>query len=229
MSAFDLRSARKHKHLTQCQMAVQLGVTQAYLSMLESKRRPVPDHLLPSVVEHYGLPASVLPFLGGKNWGRVDDNEVATALAALGYPGFAYLNKRHAKWNPAELLLAALTKDNLESRVTEALPWLAYRYSELNWGWAVREAKLNNVTNRLGFVVALARELAERKLDSTAVERLRSVECQLAPSVLRKKETLCHENMTKVERQWLEERSTSEAQKWNVLSDLSTEQLAHGA
>jgi hypothetical protein len=98
----------------------------------------------------------------------------------------------------------------------------------LNWEWAVREAKVNNVTNRLGFVVALARELAERKHDSTAAETLRRVESQLEPAVLRKKETLCHEHMTKVERRWLEDRSSSEACKWNVLSDLSMEQLVHG-
>jgi transcriptional regulator with XRE-family HTH domain len=222
---FDLRSVRRQKRLTQSYVAAKLGVTQAYLSMMERHRRPVPDHLLPVFMALYGFSASVLPFRGRSHWAEMNDNELATELATLGYRGFAYLDKRQARWNPAELLLAALTRSDLETRVTEALPWVAYQYSNIDWEWAVREAKVNNVTNRLGFVVAVGRELAEKKQDTNAVEVLRDVEMTLEPAVLRNLETLCHDRMTNVERRWLEHRSTPVARKWNVLSDLSAEQL----
>ena len=46
-------------------------------------------------------------------------------LAALGYPGFSYLTTRRPKKNPAEVLFAALGAKHLDSRVIEALPWIA--------------------------------------------------------------------------------------------------------
>src|ERR1700675_1132159 len=64
--------------------------------------------------------------------------------------------------NPAEVLLGALAQDDLEPRLVEALPWLVLRYSTLDWSWVVREAKVRDLQNRLGFVVGLARQLAVR-------------------------------------------------------------------
>lgn len=222
---WDLRTARKQKGLTQQQAAAALGVTQAYLSMLENNQRPVPTKKLLLVIEVYGLPYSALPFLGHEHWNRLDSEEVANELAALGYAGFSYLRPGQPKWNPAELLVAALTNDQLESRVAEGLPWLAYAFSGLNWDWVTREAKVNDVTNRLGFVVTLARELADRKGDWSAADVLRNVETRLQRSILIREETFCNESMTNAERRWLQTRKTPEAQQWNVLSDLSSENL----
>ncbi|HEX7289304.1 MAG TPA: helix-turn-helix transcriptional regulator [Candidatus Angelobacter sp.] len=227
MFTFNLRNARKQKRMTQRQVADRMGVSQAYVSMLEGNKRRVPSRQLAKVVGAYGLSASALPFHGSKNWDRVDGDKVATELGTLGYPGFAYMRVGRPKWNPAELLLAALTKDDLETRVTEGLPWLAYTHSDMDWDWVVREAKNNNVTNRLGFVVTLARELAERKGDTATVARLRAVEARLQPCVLLHPRTLCREHMTQAERRWLSTRSTPQARQWNVLSDLSLEHLAH--
>jgi transcriptional regulator with XRE-family HTH domain len=225
---FDLRTARKRKGFTQRRAASLLGVSQAYLSMLESGRRPVPLDQLPRVINVYGLPPSALPLRGPENWAKLDDSDLANELAALGYPGFSYVRGRRPRWNPTELLLAALTKAELESRVAEALPWLAYAFSAgLNWDWLVREAKTNDVTNRLGFAVALARGLAERKPDLAAVEALRAVETRLLPSVLLREQTFCHEQMTNAERRWLKDKRTAEAQRWNMLSDLSSDRLIH--
>jgi transcriptional regulator with XRE-family HTH domain len=225
---FDLRTARKQKGLTQEKAASYLGVTQAYLSMLENKHRAVPEHQLLRVAEVYGLPSSELPLRGPQNWRQLDNREVASELAALGYAGFSYMHGSRPKWNPAELLLAALTKDELESRVAEGLPWLVYAFNnDMNWDWLVREAKANDVTNRLGFAVTLARKVAERREDPAASEALRGIELRLFPSVLLREDTFCHEQITSAERRWLKDNRTAEAQHWNVLSDLSSERLSH--
>jgi hypothetical protein len=52
---------------------------------------------------------------------------LATELASLGYPGFAYLKSRGKK-NPAEVLLSALSSNHLEARLVEALPWILLKY-----------------------------------------------------------------------------------------------------
>jgi transcriptional regulator with XRE-family HTH domain len=227
MRDLNLRDARKQKGFTQQQAAKRLGVTQAYLSMLERKRRQIPAQKLSLVVDVYGLPPSALPFRGEGEWSRLHESVVASELAALGYPGFAYLSSGRPTWNPAELLLAVLTRDELETRVAEGLPWLAYAHSDLDWDWTVREARTHNVVNRLGFVVTLARELAGKKSDVAAAAMLREVEARLEPSVLLRTETFCREHMTQAERRWLREHSTPQARHWNVLSDVSSEDLVH--
>ncbi|SRR5258708_6511036 len=227
MFSFDLRAARKQQGMTQKQAAAYLGVSQAYLSMVENGRRPVPGHQLNQVVEVYGLPPSALPMRG--HWNHLDNSKVAHELAALGYPGFSYMNVARPQWNPAELLVAALTKDELESRVAEGLPWLAYAFNNMDWNWAVRKAKTNDVTNRLGFVVTMARELADRKGNDSVAMTLRAVETQLQRSTLVREDTFCNERMTQAERRWLQKSRSPEARRWNVLSDLASEHLVHVA
>jgi hypothetical protein len=51
-----------------------------------------------------------------------DNENLASDLAALGYPGFAYL-RASPKRAPAEVVLSALQVANLEPRLVEALPW----------------------------------------------------------------------------------------------------------
>lgn len=75
----DPRTARKQKGLTQRKAASYLGVSQAYLSMLESKRRPVPARQLSRVIEVYGLPPSALPLCGSENWQQFDEAELPTS------------------------------------------------------------------------------------------------------------------------------------------------------
>jgi len=137
------------------------------------------------------------------------------------------MNNSRPQWNPAELLVAALTKNELESRVAEGLVWLAYAFTDMNWDWVAREAKVNDVTNRLGFVVTLARTLAEKKANDSATETLRVMETRLKRSTLVQEETLCHDQMTRTERKWLENNRPPEARQWHVLSDLLPEHLEH--
>ena len=80
------------------------------------------------------------------------------------YPGFAHLRARKA--NPAAVILAALRRADLETRLAEALPWVLLTYPDLDWWWLIRHAKLHDVQNRLGFLVAVAKGLAADKLES---------------------------------------------------------------
>ena len=99
----------------------------------------------------------------------------------------------------------------------------------MNWDWVAREAKVNDVTNRLGFVVTLARKLAEKKGNDSAIETLRVVETRLKRSILVQEETLCHEQMTQIERKWFEDNRSPEASQCHILSDLLPEHLDHVA
>ena len=91
-----------------------------------------------------------------------EDNEnLASDLAALGYPGFVYL-KRRRQTKPAEVLFSALSVKNLDARLAEALPWVLLTYPELDWQWLIQEARLNELQNKLGFLTNVARRLAEK-------------------------------------------------------------------
>ncbi len=100
---------------------------------------------------------------------------MTTALATLGYPGFAWRRRRQGL-NPAELLLRALKTADLDARVVEALVWVALTYANLDWEWLVRQAKLDDLQNRLGFLVTLARQLADQRGNAEVSARLARVE-----------------------------------------------------
>jgi len=228
MTGQDLREARRRRGWTQEQAAEHLGLSQAYVSMLERDRRPLPAHLAKDVLREYEVSPLALPLRGPVAWAEVDNDLLAKELAGLGYPGISYMKAR-ASWNPADLLVAALTKDDLEPRVAEALPWLVLRYCDADWSWAVRETKLRDEQNRLGFVVTLAREVAQRKGDTVSADKLLYLEHQLERGKLSYVGTFCHENMSQAEKRWLREKSSSEARRWNLLSDLAPEHLDHAA
>lgn len=227
MTGFELLQAREKKGWTQQEAAPRLGLSQSYLSMLEQNKRAVPKSRFEQVLAVYDvLSPLALPLQGEEKWGELGDQKVAEQLSALGYPGFSYMRAK-ATWNPAELLVAALTKDELESRLSEALPWLALKFSTMKWDWVVLQVKMHDSQNRLGFVLTLARLLAERMGNNAVSQQLSNVEKGLLPSVLLRELTFCHEHMPQAERRWLKENSTPEAKKWNVLSDLSPEHLSH--
>ena len=48
------------------------------------------------------------------------------------------------------------------SRTLEALPWLMFNFAEMNWEEVVKEAKLSDAQNRLGFLISLAYEKARQ-------------------------------------------------------------------
>jgi transcriptional regulator with XRE-family HTH domain len=221
-----LQEARRTAGLTQLQVAERLGVTQAYVSMLEQGRRPVSERMRNQVAHAYRLGPSALAVSGDRS--PMDSGDVASGLAALGYEPLGYLRTRRQR-NPAEVLLRALRQANLESRVAEALPWILMQHTDLDWEWLVRETKLADVQNRLGFVVTLARQVAERQGRDALAAQLRQCETGLEVSRLAREDTFCHESLTQAERRWLRRERPPEAAHWNLLTGLRADQLRYAA
>jgi len=221
-----LVEARQAAGLTQADVAARLGVTQAYVSMLEQGRRRVPSALQDTVARVYRLGPASLSVTGEHT--PMPSDAVAPSLAALGYEPFGYLRRRR-RLNPAEVLLRALRSPDLESRVAEGLPWLLLQYPDLDWDWLVRDAKLADAQNRLGFVATLARQTAERWANPALAEQLRQREAQLEASRLAREDTFCRESMTQAERRWLRTERSAEAAHWNLLTGLRADRLPYAA
>lgn len=229
MTGRDLRKGRQQKGWTQEEAASRLGVSQPYLSLLEKEVRRVPEKLARKAATAFRLSAVTLPVETA--WSQVQtktEDALAADLAALGYPGFSHL-KGGRKKNPAQVLLSALSAQNLNSRLTEALPWVLLGYPDLDWQSLVKEAKVRDLQNRLGFVTSVARRLAERQGDSVKAEWLRSKESTLERSRLLLEDTLCHDSLTKAERQWLDTARSQEAKYWRLLTDLKPEHLSYAS
>jgi hypothetical protein len=197
---------------------------------MEHGRRPVPDHAARAVVRLLRLPASALPLPESTGNEPASEPWIERALARLGYPGFAYRKKPGARRNPAEVLLRALACDDLDPRLVEALPWLLLQFEGFVLEKLAVPAKLGDLQNRLGFIVSLAREVAE--LDPRWRHRtgeLRHLETSLEPSRLAREEAYGTVASTESMRDWLRDNRSSAAEHWNILSDLKTEHLPYAA
>jgi transcriptional regulator with XRE-family HTH domain len=230
MQGTALKNARLKKGWTQQESALALGVTQAYLSMLEKGRRYVPDRLVLKAQKVLSLPPTALPLLPEPETMTRTAKKLdwARELGALGYPGFSY-QAAQVRHNPAFVLFAALNKPDLDSRITEGLPWLALNYADLDWKWLVRNAKLHDRQNRLGFTVSLAREVAQARDDKKRAKALQHCAQVLEASRLVRQDTYCHDSMTKAERDWILQNRSSLAKHWNLLTDLKGEHLAYAS
>lgn len=155
-----------------------------------------------------------------------ENNMLASDLAALGYPGFSHLTP-HRKRSPAEVVLSALQVANLDSRVTEALPWVLLAYPDLDWQWLLREVLVQELQNKLGFLSNLARRLAEKLGRLETAKQLGEHEATIERARLAREETLCHDSLTQAERTWLRSNRSKEAEHWDLLTDLSPEHLSH--
>lgn len=220
-----LRTARQARGWTQAHAAARLGVSQTYLSLLESGRRSLSSAVARRLSKHFEVPATHLPLLRAQP--QPGDAELARSLGRAGYPGFTHL-KRGTRLNPAQVLVSALRLPELDPRTAEALPWLVRAHADLDWAWVVRQAKLRDLQNRVGFVVALGRELATRAGETETVARLTQVEHQLERSRLAREDTLCHESITEAERRWHRTHRSPLAAHWNLLTGLVPEHLSHG-
>jgi len=228
MNGQQLQSARKQKGWSQEHGAAKLGVAQAYLSLLEGGARRVPEKLAVKAVRVYGLSQAHLPVKARDiHVPQLDENRLATELAGIGYPGLSHLKTRRRKRNPAEILLSALGRDELDSRLVEALPWVALKFPDLDWQWLTHAAKVNDLQNRLGFVTGLARRLAELRGEHESAALPARQESALERSRLMREDTLCHESLTEAERRWLRKHRPAEAKRWRLLTDLTPERLDH--
>jgi transcriptional regulator with XRE-family HTH domain len=228
MDGNSLKEARLKKNWTQERAALALDVTQAYWSMLEKGHRPVSDRFVRRALKVLNLPPTTLPLRSEEVGLRVSSQKLdfSAELGALGYPGFSHLRVRRRR-NPAEVLLEALNEANLDSRVAEGLPWVALAYVDMDWDWLVRNAKLHDRQNRLGFALSLASEVSEGKKDSERTRKLRSCGEVLESARLAREDTFCHDSMTQAERAWLREHRSPSAAHWNLLTDMKGENLAY--
>jgi len=223
-----LKAGRTAKGLKQTQAAARLGVSQSYLAMLENGARRLTPKLARRAAKVYGLPPTVLPHSHLVPGPGVSADTLVNDLAALGYPGFAHRSSPKQKpKNPSDVLLAALAQHDLEARLVEALPWLVLKYWNVDREWLVREAKLRNLQNRLGFVVHLARNLAERTHDEPKRVALGALEAELDRSRLVHEDTLCKASLREPERRWLEANRSDEAKHWNLVTDWTANHLRY--
>lgn len=223
-----LQSARGARGWTQKRAARQLGVTQAYLSMLERGRRVPPPTLATRLAEVYSLSPASLPLPAG-DWQPLlaGDREVAAELGRLGYPGLA-ARRRGEQKNPAELLLTALSLGDLDRRLIQALPWLFLRYPEMDSAWLLDRARRLDLQNRLGFIVTLAREVREARSEPVP-PNLADLEAALDRSRLARFGTLCQSSMSEEQGRTLYQTRSETARRWNLLTDLKAEALPYAA
>ena len=224
MSGTTLRQARKARLMTQNVLARELGVTQAYVSLLETGDRPVPPTLQKKLASVLDLGPTALPLPAEPR--PLTGDAVAKVLGRLGYAGFAH--RRGAKaLNPAQVVVGALLSPDLDSRLAEGVTWLLGRYTDLDWNWLLPCVKRNDLQNRLGFLVELAANTARVKGDSRAAETLLKWRDVLDKSRLDRDEPLSRVRMTNVERRWLSEHRPAEAKRWRVLSSLGPEAVTN--
>jgi transcriptional regulator with XRE-family HTH domain len=228
MKPQELRAARLEKGWGQTAVAARLGVTQPYVNMLEKGKRRLTPKLARKLALVYGFSPAELPVSETFRPPKADAQWLGESLAKLGYPGFAYLRSHVAKKNPGEVLLTALAQKSLEARLAEALPWLPLQYWQMDSSWLVEQARKLNLQNRLGFVVSLARQVAERNpQDDHRTHALRELEQRLDESRLANEDAFYRPPRTDGEREWLLQNRTQEAQHWNLLTDLRPEHLQY--
>jgi transcriptional regulator with XRE-family HTH domain len=223
MSGAQVRAARARLGLTQQQAARRWRLSQTYVSLVEHDKRPAPGRLARLLARTEPRMATGLPLDGP----RAKADDLPRLLGALGYPGFAYLASSAHLANPAVVVLAALRMPVVPTRVTEGLPWLLATFVDLDWSWLLGQAKLFSVQNRLGFLVNLARRVADRRGEAEAVRRLTQVEQTLDDARLAKEDTLGRD-LTEVEREHLRQHRPPAALHWNLLTSLRAEDLRYG-
>lgn len=224
-----LRDSRRKAGLTQVEAAARLGLSQPYLSQLERGQRRLTEGHARAMSRLYGLSPTSLPVPLEPRREKWTPKRFTRQLAALSYPGYSHLRPSPAV-NPALLVFEALSRHDLDARVAEALPWVLGQYPDLDWNWLVPRTKIENLQNRLGFLVCVARELAERRPDwSGAVPRLREAERELEQARLAAETTLGRDTMPEAERMWLRANRPPVAERWNVLSSMTASQLPYAA
>lgn len=211
--ASGIRAYRQSLGISQLALAKALGVTQAYVSQLEAGLRPVTSQVaerLAALPEARRLPATVFPVEGSGL--DAADADVAADLAALGYPGFEPRD-RHRPRNPAAVIMAIIGRRQVAPAVMAAIPWVLLHFPDLDTGWLVAQARLNNLQNRLGFLTDLALQIK----DAAHLVPLRAA---LEESRLAKEDTLARE-LSASEREFFRENRSDLARHWNLLTGVT--------
>lgn len=195
---------RKQNALTQVQASALLGVSQPYLSLLEKGERPLTPNL-----------RSRLRTLRHGNNSELNDEVLRARLSKLGYPGFAHLPKSRGRVHPDALLISVLARPDVDARIVEALPWLVRSHAgQLDFPRLVRDAKLQNLQNRLGFVLDVA--AANTSAAEAAIRNLEHAR-------LLAEDTLCWNSMPAPTRNWMRAQRSPRAAHWNILTRMDCE------
>jgi transcriptional regulator with XRE-family HTH domain len=229
MTAAQWKTGREKAGLTQVVAARALDVSQPYLSQLETGLRMASAGLVRKAAKLYELPPTALPLPEPLHVRGVPPDELQRQLASLGYPGFEHVRFKAAS-NPVEVVLNALVKPDLDTRLVEALPWVLSAHTDLNWEWLRDRAKWNNVQNRLGYLVHLAKQTARAWPERQgAVQVLSRWEQELEEARLAREGTLCRDSMPESERTWLRSNRPEAAVHWSLLTGLTAGQLPYAA
>jgi transcriptional regulator with XRE-family HTH domain len=229
MTAAQWKTGREKAGLTQVVAARGLDVSQPYLSQLETGLRVASAGLARKAAKLYELPPTALPLPEPLHVRGVPPDELQRQLASLGYPGFEHVRFK-AVSNPVEVVLNALVKPDLDTRLVEALPWVLSAYTDLNWEWLRDRAKWNNAQNRLGYLVHLAEQTARAWPGRQgAVQVLSRWEQELEEARLAREGTLCRDSMPESERTWLRSNRPEAAVHWSLLTSLTAGQLPYAA
>ena len=205
-----LQRWRARNNLTQVEGASLLGVSQPYLSLLEKGARPLTPVL-----------RSRMRGVGRSTGSRSADDLFRAQLSALEYPAFSHVARSRSKPEPEALLLSILAEAQVDARVADALPWLVRNYdSEMNFAWLVRQAKLRDLQNRLGFVLALSG--VQTKAAAAAMGELERAR-------LLEEATLCWDAMPQITRDWMRMNRSALAEHWNILTRMDQEGVPDAA
>ncbi len=158
---------------------------------------------------------------------RTLETELALSLAALGYPAFSHIRRESLRQSPREVLFTALATDNLDIRLIEALPWLILTFPDVLNPDLLGRIVAKNLQNRLGYLVNLAEQLANKKGTTEKAKQIASARSELKELRLPTEDTLCHSSLTEVEKRWLRLHRPPEAEMWNLLTDLRIEHLSY--
>ncbi len=225
MTAGQWTTGRDKSGWTQVAAARSLNVSQPYLSQLETGLRTASAQLARRAARLYKLSPTALPLPEPFFAQPSQPDDLQNRLASLGYPGFEHLRVRQTS-NPAEVVLGAVVQRDLDTRLVEALPWVLKAYTDLNWEWLRDRVKLQNVQNRLGYLVHLARDVAAREVAGASTQLTRW-EKELEEARLASEGTLCRDSMQEPERKWLRANRSADAAHWNLLTGITTEQLPY--
>ena len=229
MTADQWKAGREKAGLTQVEAACSLNVSQPYLSQLETGLRAASAELARRAAKLYALSPTALPLPEPLDVPGVKPDDLQRKLSSLGYPGFEHVRSKTVS-NPAEVVLAAVVKPDLDTRLVEALPWVLSAYTDLNWEWLRDRAKLNNAQNRLGYLLHLAKQTARALPERQgAVQVLSRWENDLEEARLAREGTLCRDSMPEPERAWLRTNRPEAAVHWGLLTSLTAEQLPYAA
>ena len=228
MTAADWKAGREEARLTQVEAARALNVSQPYLSQLETGLRVASPELARKAAKLYELSPTTLPLPAPLTVREGSPDELQRKLASLGYPGFEHVRSK-ARSNPAEVVLTAVAKRDLDTRLVEALPWVLSTYTDLNWEWLRDRVKLHNAQNRLGYLVHLAEQTAGLSGHRPAVQALSRWLDELEAARLAGEGTLCRDSMPEPEREWLRSNRPEAAAHWSLLTSLTAEQLPYAA